>query len=176
VFEDLVMAGMPTCAGKRVLPSGQLDVAVASDPAAIGFVGAADAKAARVMPIGDRTSRALGPTLSNVAAGAYPLAQRLYLYAAPHPAGPEASDFLKYASSEQGHAVLRAGGAIEAAKPSRSSSANGSRDGARGLAGARAHVASQSADAADGPASRPAAVTGESPAPSTPSPAPPATP
>ena len=52
------------------------------------------------------------PRPPTIAAGNYPLSQHLYFYLAAHPANGSAKDFLKFALSASGEAVVRNAGAV----------------------------------------------------------------
>jgi ABC-type phosphate transport system substrate-binding protein len=123
-LEALVLAGAPPCAAKRIQSDDEMDTAVANDPMGVGFVGSSYTKTARVVPVSDGRGRGVAPTPATIAAGNYPLAQRLYLYVAAHPANTSANDFLKYALSAPGQAVVRDAGAIAIDKAMKSPEAH----------------------------------------------------
>ncbi len=90
--------------------SEDLADAVASDPAAIGFVGIASARNAKPISIVSECGLpAAEPTSFQIKTEEYPLARRLYFYLADKHA-PVAEDFVKYALSAAAQpAISRAG-------------------------------------------------------------------
>lgn len=111
MFKARVMHDKELAAGtRRFEDSEQLEWAVASDPAGIGFVGFPFAKTARMLAIADGTGPALMPTELTVRREDYPLSRRLYLYSAAVPRNPHALEFVNFALSGAGQQVVRAAG------------------------------------------------------------------
>ena len=107
-FADLVLKGVPLGAATRLEDSAELEAAVARDPDAIGFVGLPYVKATRAVPVSDGPAAALEPTRFSIKTEEYPLSRRLFLYTAAMPSNPSVRDFVAFALSDAGQAIVRA--------------------------------------------------------------------
>jgi phosphate transport system substrate-binding protein len=84
--------------------------AVASDPAAIGFVGLASVRNAKALALNEPGAPRLLPSPFTVATESYVLSRRLYLYTSYAPRSRWAQDFVRFATSPEGQLVVdRAG-------------------------------------------------------------------
>ena len=92
-------------AAQRFSSSELLSDAVASDPAAIGFVGIAYVRAARAIALGERGAAPLMPTQFTVATEGYMLSRRLYLYTLPKPRTAWVPDLISFALSPRAQDV-----------------------------------------------------------------------
>jgi phosphate transport system substrate-binding protein len=117
-LEAYAATGAPSCAVKRPRSDDDMDTAVAGDPMGVGLVAGTYAKA-RAVPVSDGPGRGVAPTPVAIEAGKYPLSQHLYLYAAAHPPNAAAREFLQYALSASGQAIVRDLGAVAVGKPVR---------------------------------------------------------
>lgn len=106
-FKDLVLKGAPLGDAKRFEDSVELEAAVAADPDGVGFVGLPYVKTTHAVAVSDGPAAALEPTRFSVKTENYPLSRRLYLYTAASPA-PAAADFVRFALSAAGQAVVKA--------------------------------------------------------------------
>jgi PiT family inorganic phosphate transporter len=106
-FKTLVLGGHTLSASaKRLADSEALSAAVAADPQAIGFVGMASIGRAAPIAVSDGGATAIVPSRFTVGTEDYPLTRRLYLYA-PQPAlHPLASQFISFAQSPEGQAIV----------------------------------------------------------------------
>jgi phosphate transport system substrate-binding protein len=110
-FKALVLKDDPLAANaKRFEDSAELEKAVAIDPDGIGFVGLPYRKTTRAVPISDGSSPPLEPTSFTIKTENYPLSRRLFLYTAQAPANANVRDFVNFALSSAGQAVVRADG------------------------------------------------------------------
>lgn len=105
-FKELVLDERQLVAhATRYARSDVLADAVASDPAAIGFVGLPYVRSASVLAIGERGSPALRPSKFTVTTEAYILSRRLYLYTLPQPRSPWILDWVSFALSPSAHEI-----------------------------------------------------------------------
>lgn len=107
-FKDLVLKGAPLGQAKRFEDSVELEAAVAADPDGVGFVGLPYVKTSRAVAVSDGPAAALEPTRFSVKTENYPLSRRLYLYTAASPSNPAIADFVRFALSAAGQAVVKA--------------------------------------------------------------------
>ena len=113
-FKSLVLAGDPLLPGaERFADSSVLSDRVASDPAAIGFIGLAYVRSARALAVGDAAAAPKLPTSFTVTTEGYMLSRRLYLYTPPTPRTPLATELVSFALSPQGQTVVRDAGFID---------------------------------------------------------------
>lgn len=103
---------------ERFEDSAQLVSSVANDPNAIGFVGLAyvNSTVAQVAVKASASSRPLVATRLTIKTLDFPLSRLLYLYA-PQTRSSAASEFLEFAMSDRGQAVVDATGLIGQGKP-----------------------------------------------------------
>ena len=106
-FKDLVLKGAPLGQAKRFEDSVELEAAVAGDPDGVGFVGLPYVKTTHAVAVSDGPAAALEPTRFSVKTENYPLSRRLYLYTAASPINPAVADFVRFALSAAGQAVVR---------------------------------------------------------------------
>ena len=112
-FKELVLKGAPLGKAKRFEDSVELEAAVAADPDGIGFVGLPYVKATRAVPVSDGPSPPLEPTRFSVKTENYPLSRRLFLYTAADPKIPAVKDFVAFALSAAGQAVVKQAGFVD---------------------------------------------------------------
>lgn len=92
----------------KVGSSGPLERAVESDPLAMGITGVSSARKRNVKIIGFDGKT---PTFENVKAGKYGLYRPLYLVTSPTPS-KKVKDFVQYATSKEGRAIIRNNGTV----------------------------------------------------------------
>ncbi|WP_321349955.1 substrate-binding domain-containing protein [Halopseudomonas oceani] len=111
-FKELVLAGRYslTSSARRYESNDALSSDVSSDPSGIGFAGFASAGNSKLLAIADGTAPALKPSKLSVATEDYPLARRLYLYTAADTGKPLAQQFIEYAQSQAGQAIVAESG------------------------------------------------------------------
>jgi phosphate transport system substrate-binding protein len=106
-FKTLVLDKTPLVASaKRFEDGNELSKAVAGDPAGIGFVGLPAVGAAKVVAVAAPGAVSLVPNRFTIATEDYVLSRRLYLYTAANSPQPEVAQFVKFATSEKGQAVV----------------------------------------------------------------------
>ncbi len=107
VFQD---SNMEFVTSKKyvVKSSGPLEKAAEKDPYAMGITGISSARKRKVkiLSFDGKT-----PTYENVASGQYGLYRPLYLVTSPHPS-KEVKDFIAFATSDEGRAIIRANGTV----------------------------------------------------------------
>ena len=91
---------------KRFEHSDELADAVASDTAAIGFVGLPYVRAARALAIGDVGAAPTLPSQFTVATEEYLLSRRLYLYTLAQPPNAWTPEFVSFALSDPGQELV----------------------------------------------------------------------
>ncbi len=106
-FKELVLRGKPMADAKRFEDSAELEAAVAGDGAGIGFVALPYVKKARSLAVNDGDSAPLEPTSFSIRTESYPLSRRLYLYSAPGLTNRDVTEFVDFAMSAAGQAVVR---------------------------------------------------------------------
>ena len=106
-FKELVLRGAALAPSSRFEDSAELEAAVARDPDGIGFVGLPYIRTTRSVAVSDGAAAALEPTRFSVKTESYPLSRRLFLYTAASPANPMTADFVGFALSGAGQAVVR---------------------------------------------------------------------
>lgn len=106
-FKTLVLDKTPlVSSAKRFEDGNQLSKAVAGDVTGIGFVGLPAVGAAKVVAVAAPGAVSLVPNRFTIATEDYVLSRRLYLYTAANSPQPEVAQFVKFASSEKGQAVV----------------------------------------------------------------------
>jgi phosphate transport system substrate-binding protein len=115
VFNETIMGadGAAYGAAKSLERNEDIVAAVASDPAGISFVVYAFAgsnPAVRALAITDGEGRSVPISTWSVMNRVYPLARGLYLYTGPKTANPAAFDFVRFARSADGQAVVKTAG------------------------------------------------------------------
>jgi phosphate transport system substrate-binding protein len=98
---------------QRLMDSGALSDAVASDPHAIGFIGLAYVRGAKAIPVAEAGAPPLYASAFTVSTEDYALSRRLYLYLPVHGASAAALDFVNFALSPEGQSVVRASGFVD---------------------------------------------------------------
>lgn len=97
---------------KRYVRSDALADAVASDPAAIGFVGFAYVRTAKALAVGETGAAPLLPTQFTVATEGYMLSRRLYLYTPDKPNSPWVAELVNFAMSPKGQEIAAKSGFV----------------------------------------------------------------
>ncbi len=112
-FKDLVLRGAPLAQGaQRYEDSRQLAAEVAANPKSIGFVGLAYVGDAKAIKISEGGSIAYRPTVFTVRTEDYRLSRRLYLYSSAKSTNRWVSQFVQFALSDEGQAVVDAVGFV----------------------------------------------------------------
>ncbi len=106
-FKDLVLKDTPLAKAERFEDSAELEEAVARDPDGVGFIGLPYVKTTRAVAISDGSSSPLEPTRFSIKTENYPLSRRLFLYTSADPNNPAVKDFVAFALSGPGQAVVR---------------------------------------------------------------------
>lgn len=106
-FKELVLRGDALGKAERFEDSGKLEAAVADDEAGIGFVGLPSVKTTKALAVNDGEGAPLEPTSFSIRTESYPLSRRLYFYAAPDTTKREVKEFVAFALSASGQAVVR---------------------------------------------------------------------
>jgi phosphate transport system substrate-binding protein len=127
-FKHLVLGGDPLASSaKRLAASDALADAVATDPAAIGFIGLAYVRSARALAVGDAGAPSMLPTSFTVTTEDYMLSRRLYFYTTPKPTTPLVAELVAFTLSAQGQSVVRENGFVDLAIALRDATPCGSR-------------------------------------------------
>jgi len=114
MFKNLVLGGDPLRVGaRRIGDSRALSDDVARDRSAIGFVGLAYARSAKVLAISDQGTDARLPNSLTITTEAYLLSRRLYLYLPLQPRAPLATELIAFTLSPHGQAVVRDAGFVD---------------------------------------------------------------
>jgi phosphate transport system substrate-binding protein len=101
-FKHLVLDKDALASSAALYPENEaLADAVASDAAAIGFVGLAYVRTAKALAVGEPGTEPMLPTHFTVATEGYMLSRRLYLYTLPAPRTPWVTEFVSYALSRK---------------------------------------------------------------------------
>ncbi|WP_166263403.1 substrate-binding domain-containing protein [Marinobacter caseinilyticus] len=113
-FKSLVLAKSFTLAPKalRYESNDQLSDDVSRDPGGIGFAGLASVRNSKLLAVSDGSAPALLPSRLTVASEDYPLARRLFMYTAGVSDNPLAGDFIEFAQSQAGQALVAESGFI----------------------------------------------------------------
>ncbi|HME09148.1 MAG TPA: phosphate ABC transporter substrate-binding protein [Bryobacteraceae bacterium] len=112
-FKLLALGGKPLSANAiRVEDGRQLSAKVSHDAGGIGFVALPFVLDAKALAVSESDANALMPTALTISTGDYLLSRRLYLYTAPDPKNPLAREFMDFALSAAGQAVVTAAGFI----------------------------------------------------------------
>jgi phosphate transport system substrate-binding protein len=106
-FKELVLKGAPLGEAKRFEDSVELEAAVAQDVDGIGFIGMPYIKTTHAVAVSDGSATALEPTYFSVKIENYPLSRRLFLYTAASPSNPAVREFVTFALSSAGQAVVK---------------------------------------------------------------------
>ncbi len=96
---------------KRFEDSVQLSRDVSNDPNGIGFIGLPYVKSSKAVAISGGAQPIL-PTPFTVATEDYSLARRLYLYTPGQPTNPKVRDFVEFALSPEGQAIVEKTGFV----------------------------------------------------------------
>ena len=97
---------------KRYARSDALADAVASDPAAIGFVGLAYVRTAKALAVAEAGAAPLLPTQFTVATEGYMLSRRLYFYTPDKPSSPWVTELVSFAMSPRGQEIAGKAGFV----------------------------------------------------------------
>ena len=113
-FKHLVLGDEALAAScKRLMDSSALSQAVASDPQGIGFIGIAYVRGAKAVAVAESGASPLYASAFTVGTEDYALSRRLYLYVPVRGAQKSALDFVNFALSAEGQAVVRASGFVD---------------------------------------------------------------
>jgi len=111
-FKSLVLHKEKLAKGaKRFEDSVQLSRDVSGDPNGIGFIGLPYVKSSKAVAISGGSQPIL-PTPFTVATEDYSLARRLYLYTPGTPTNPKIRDFVEFALSPEGQAIVEKTGFV----------------------------------------------------------------
>ena len=125
-FQQLVVGQDKLLASaKRYVRSDALADAVASDPAAIGFVGLAYVRTAKALAVGEAGAAPLLPTQFTVATEGYMLSRRLYLYTPDKPSSPWVTELVNFAMSAKGQEIAAKAGFVSLSLLTESARCNG---------------------------------------------------
>ncbi|MBP6673383.1 MAG: substrate-binding domain-containing protein, partial [Bacteroidetes bacterium] len=86
----------------------ELAKGVSNDPAAIGFLGFAQAKDNKIIAINEEGSDALYANFLTIGREDYPLTRRLFLYTSSTTENPLVREFVQYALSDEGQKIVHA--------------------------------------------------------------------
>lgn len=113
-FQTLVLgkAHKLSAQAQRFESSTDLSDKVATDPAAIGFIGLPYVRMARALAIGDGDAAPTVPTAFTVATEDYPLSRRLYFYLPPTGDNRLARELVEFALENDGQRVVEANGFV----------------------------------------------------------------
>ncbi len=107
-FDNLVLKPSKlSAAAKQIENSEQLSDAVARDVSGIGFIGLPYVRSAKSVAISDGVAKPLLPTAFTVGREDYKLSRRLFLYLPPKCANLDARQFVTFALSEPGQAIVQ---------------------------------------------------------------------
>jgi phosphate transport system substrate-binding protein len=107
-FDNLVLKPSKlSAAAKQIENSEQLSDAVARDVSGIGFIGLPYVRSAKSVAISDGVAKPLLPTAFTVGREDYKLSRRLFLYLPPKCAHLDARQFVTFALSEPGQAIVQ---------------------------------------------------------------------
>ena len=109
-FKSLVMSASKLSFGpnvKAIESSETVSASVASDPAAIGFIGLPYINKNHPLGISSTCGISSSPSRFNVKTENYPLSRRLYLYTTGVPADPVARDLLQFVLSDDAQSVVQ---------------------------------------------------------------------
>lgn len=107
--------------------------AVAGDPNAIAYVGASYVNArVKMLPIAARGSAPVAAAEATIRDGTYPIYRPLLVYSIGSPSGA-AADFLRFALSAEGHAIVRRSGFVPSAARIPEPRASGAQSGTPGF-------------------------------------------
>jgi phosphate transport system substrate-binding protein len=113
-FKNLVLGGDKLVASaQRFSSSEQLADNVATDPAAIGFIGLAYIRSAKALAVGDTGTETMMPTSFTVTTEDYLLSRRLYFYTPASPGTALVPELVSFAMSAQGQTVVRDAGFVD---------------------------------------------------------------
>jgi phosphate transport system substrate-binding protein len=108
-----VLGSDPLAPAKRFSSSDELADQVATDPAAIGFIGLAYVRSAKALAINDTGVAPMMATSFTVTTEDYMLSRRLYFYTLPSPRTPLVAELVSYAMSAQGQRIVRDTGFVD---------------------------------------------------------------
>lgn len=113
-FKSLVLAKQYTLSktAKRFESNDELSDRVASESAAIGFVGLASVRDSRALAISDDRTTPLKPEVVYVATEDYPLSRRLFMYTPVESSNPWVDEFVAFAHSQSGQNIVETIGFI----------------------------------------------------------------
>lgn len=107
-FDNLVLKPATLSeAAKQIENSEQLSDSVARDTSGIGFIGLPYVRSAKSVAISDGVAKPLMPTPFTVGREDYLLSRRLYLYLSPKTTNLEARQFVTFALSDAGQAIVQ---------------------------------------------------------------------
>ncbi len=108
-FAAMVLRGAKLQAdAQRFEDSELLSASVAKDPSGIGFIGLPYVASTKALAVSDAGTSPIRPNRLTVATEDYPLARRLYLYTLPAAINPNprAQQFIEFALSKSGQAIV----------------------------------------------------------------------
>jgi phosphate transport system substrate-binding protein len=113
-FKHLVLGDEALAkSSKRLMDSAALADAVTSDPDGIGFIGIAYVRGAKAIAVAEGGASPLYASSFTVGTEDYALSRRLYLYLPVQGARKEALEYVNFALSPEGQAVVRASGFVD---------------------------------------------------------------
>ena len=122
-FKHLALgSGKLSSAAHQIADSNELSDKVATEPAAIGFVGLVYVHSSNAVAVG-----ATVPSPFTVADESYPLTRRLYFYTLPKPASKVVTEFVNFVLSAEGQEVVRQKGFVDLSIAARTPDARGAR-------------------------------------------------
>ncbi|MEM7237315.1 MAG: phosphate ABC transporter substrate-binding/OmpA family protein [Pseudomonadota bacterium] len=114
-FDSVVMS----VAGEEMSPSAvnftsnaELSDAVSRTPGAIGFTGAADVRAAKVLDLKQSCGIISQPSTFSMKTEEYPLSRRLFLYDSPDDAPAHSRQLLDYALADEAQGIIEEAGFV----------------------------------------------------------------
>lgn len=106
----------PRLAAPRFSTAEDLADAVASNPAGISFIDLSLRRSARPVPLGNECNIGVEPSQFRIKTDEYPMGRRLFFYTAPgRTQPPVVRDFVQYALSPAGQALVAAAGMADLA-------------------------------------------------------------
>jgi phosphate transport system substrate-binding protein len=111
-WSELVMNGLPVMATTMISMAEDVPAAVTSMPNSIAYLALAQIDAMTMNSVSIET---IAPTIENVASGRYPIKRPFIFVTAGRPTQPQA-EFIDFAFSAEGQAVIRTVGAVPATR------------------------------------------------------------
>lgn len=111
-WSELVMNGLPVMANMMISMAEDVPAAVTSTPNSIAYLALAQIDAMTMNPVSIDT---IAPTIENVASGRYPIKRPFIFVTGGRPTTTQA-EFIDFAFSAEGQAVIRTVGAVPATR------------------------------------------------------------